>query len=1161
MIQRLIFNACLTLLAIGLAGAAGCGGGSDETEVAQADSGGGNAAQPPGASEPAGPSASGSDDSVSGQESVQPSGGETHGGETYAGETYGGGAQSGSPLGGGPQGSGSGYTGMGSPSFGSGASGYGSGSYGLSRPGFGQPGFSNSQAIRPLVLGPAAPSFGQRGIELPWVHIEDNFDDESRAFPSRRVSPLSAQQHRVVKELQHAVEAAIPVSNPERFDQAIAEMGRKWTSNGLRTSGTANRRGLDEIARDQDMFEEMIGDADSITDLARSLQSDARYPSLLNTRVHALGLFGEHASEAVPTIVELIKNPPHMNPMELSRWRMHCAQALANIGPASEAELKDLLSGGTATEKRFAVAVVGLLGDKAVDCVPELIELLDDEDIEMVNAALWGLAAIGPGASAAVPKVTHLIEERDDLAFEKAAMLHAAGSVALDSVLELVQGEITPQRIPLIYVVGRFAEHQPQAIPTLIGFLDHPDVNVQQAGITAMAGLGDAAQPAIATLIQQLNGPNALVAIKVFAAIGSVAAPAVPELCQMAVSPLEERLPAGQQRIALGRRIAAIDAIGRIGHADPQSIKKLARLMREPRQYGAGNWTVRGHAARTLGLLGEKATVAIPPLASAVKDPVDGDRRFGQRAFEFDVSLRVGSLGQIGSGAANLELVALQSLGKIGEDSDIVLDACKESLSHADPAMRVVAAKSLLHLGHPPDDIVDILTAAMREAASTRVSNLPSFHSDELVMHLAAETLSAVDETATDELLEFVQSLEGETRTLGVLNRCLLVLGKLGVDSEEVQLYLIKLSLEVPGKDQHTIAYATHAVDSMNLNAATQVQRLLQLLSEEDAPTGPIVEALGKLGREAAPGVPQLSSLLESESGEVRTQVVYALRAIGPEVEGVIPALLSILEDDDHKIQIAAFEGLCRFGPAAAPHAKSLVDYARKRPTDFFAQSSHDLSVTQALPRIGGEAILPVLLPNLAEDKASQTLLQKLQWHLEGEETVKLLVQYLDDPNVEVRRSVTTCLLGMGADARPAVAQLKEAVRDKDPTVAWQAATALLHLISIDELLESQPVAEGDPPTRDFVERLVEGLVEQMLPPNRPSKETLQLLREEKQKPRLGHWLQLLEDPDPHVRFAIGMGMFGYRELRQDLLKSVINDPRTKAEVKQLAEKMLSRQR
>lgn len=107
-----------------------------------------------------------------------------------------------------------------------------------------------------------------------------------------------------------------------------------------------------------------------------------------------------------------------------------------------------------------------------------------------------------------------------------------------------------------------------------------------------------------------------------------------------------------------------------------------------------------------------------------------------------------------------------------------------------------------------------------------------------------------------DALLAFVQPAKGEVRGAEALNRCLLVLGELGGESEEAQLCLTRMSLEVQGTNYQTINFAKQALASMNLSSQVRAKRLMELLSDEDVPAGAVVSALSTLGAAAAPSVP-----------------------------------------------------------------------------------------------------------------------------------------------------------------------------------------------------------------------------------------------------------------------------------------------------------------
>jgi hypothetical protein len=64
---------------------------------------------------------------------------------------------------------------------------------------------------------------------------------------------------------------------------------------------------------------------------------------------------------------------------------------------------KEALKSPDINIRREAARALGEIGPGAKDAVPELIEALDDEDMDLI--AVWALGRIGPAAIAAVPAI------------------------------------------------------------------------------------------------------------------------------------------------------------------------------------------------------------------------------------------------------------------------------------------------------------------------------------------------------------------------------------------------------------------------------------------------------------------------------------------------------------------------------------------------------------------------------------------------------------------------------------------------------------------------------------------------------------------------------------------------------------------------------------
>ncbi len=84
-------------------------------------------------------------------------------------------------------------------------------------------------------------------------------------------------------------------------------------------------------------------------------------------------------------------------------------------------------------------------------------------------------------------------------------------------------------------------------------------------------------------------------------------------------------------------------------------------------------------------------------------------------------------------------------------------------------------------------------------------------------------------------------------------------------------------------------------------------------------------EALGWIGRDAAPAVPALCKLLkESKDPGIRRDAAVALGRIGANSELTVSALTSALDDGWAKVRAVAAEALPSFGRDAKPALKKL---------------------------------------------------------------------------------------------------------------------------------------------------------------------------------------------------------------------------------------------
>jgi HEAT repeat protein len=267
---------------------------------------------------------------------------------------------------------------------------------------------------------------------------------------------------------------------------------------------------------------------------------------------------------------------------ENSMARANAARQLRRFGPAARSAVPALIELVAHPEVEVRVAAIrtlGAIGPGARDAVPVLVTRLDDR--EPVDAGeVWLVAgeALGQiGGEAALEGILPLlVPDPNDLRYRGACLvLHTMGAQAAPAVprlLEILASGTEPLGPPL-YALEGIGAHGAEALPALIGLLDHENFHYQYF------------------------------VCRVLSAMGEKAAPAVPKLM--------DRLQHGAPSV---RRHAAL-ALGDIGPVGGQpAVEALTAALSDPLA------PVRQDAATALGQLGPTARSAAPALAAAAAD-------------------------------------------------------------------------------------------------------------------------------------------------------------------------------------------------------------------------------------------------------------------------------------------------------------------------------------------------------------------------------------------------------------------------------------------------------------------------------------------------------------------------------------------------------------
>jgi HEAT repeat protein len=119
----------------------------------------------------------------------------------------------------------------------------------------------------------------------------------------------------------------------------------------------------------------------------------------------ALGSIGPGAKEAVPTLLELLKERPYP-----------AVFALTGIGPDAKAAVPLLIEhmrAGTGNCETFVAIALWKIEQNAELAVPALLDVLQDESAPLRRAAVDALSRIGPPAEAAKPALMRALKDQD----------------------------------------------------------------------------------------------------------------------------------------------------------------------------------------------------------------------------------------------------------------------------------------------------------------------------------------------------------------------------------------------------------------------------------------------------------------------------------------------------------------------------------------------------------------------------------------------------------------------------------------------------------------------------------------------------------------------------------------------------------------------------
>ncbi|MFT7638894.1 MAG: HEAT repeat protein [Pirellulaceae bacterium] len=539
-------------------------------------------------------------------------------------------------------------------------------------------------------------------------------------------------------------------------------------------------------------------------------------------------------------------------------------------------------------------------------------------------------------------------------------------------------------------------------VDTLITALEHKNVNIRHAAISALRKMGPQAVLAIPALTRALKDEDAGVRYRAADTLGSLGT-----LANEASISLVSAVRDEDERV---RRSAAM-AINGVDPTAHTNVPHLIKILQNR------NPDVRVWAADALGAIaldGVDASAAIPQLRQCLSDDDRDVRLRAVRAVtsidEPDATCVPALIEAFKSDDENTRIWAFRALGSVGPDAKSAVPALVKVIEYeSDGEVCLTAINALGSIGveaaAAAPALIDALTKSnVRFAAERALEHIgapviPAVvdalkSNDDRLSLSAARILERLGGTAVPALVELLSGSEEEIRTMASST-----LQAIGVDAVPA------LMAELDTDDNDIRTHVEHVLSEIGKEA---VPKLLELLTDEDLPL------------------------------DVRRRTIYALGVVGVDAEAAIPMLIQQLHHENHGIRESAIGAIRQVGKLALPSLRKLEESfdidVRGRAVLLIAELS-------PLTRSSESALFEILSGNDLELRIWAAGCQELL-EQKSPKTLELLERILRDPTEDGKLRGQACyaIAKLHSDSTQL---LIEVINNENDNVAACASLAL----------------------------------------------------------------------------------------------------------------------
>ncbi len=683
----------------------------------------------------------------------------------------------------------------------------------------------------------------------------------------------------------------------------------------------------------------------------------------------ALARAGEDSEPAIDQLIKLLSDRD-------DQVRFRAADALGKIGPAAVPKLVDAWSRFSNSAAKEAARAAAAIGPAAIQLLPLLEKALDGPSEDLGGICAEAIVAIIPTDQAAMidiagrkfaavravgvtalgnlqhPSATATEKLKAAIADSAPAVREAAFVALAKSVLpadekasfvrKALRDDSSSMRTVAVVVLKRAGLATPEFAKSLAQDLRIAHSEELNSIVRALGAIGSVAAPVLPELLVVADHdavdrdllahtianfgstciPALLDAIQADPKLERVAAQALSQIGEPAVSPLMKGLSSSSE-IA---RLVSVRGLGSMPNLNPSAIDRLSLCL------GDELASVRTATAETL-------------VAGKLRTP-ELDERLLQSMSDPDAAVRAAAILAIPAMAAERKSDCTQAIDRALDDSSeqvrinalVALGQLPKSLLPESLSSRLATVLKLAQ-----DDAVLVRCEAIRVLAALKGSAQPEPIIDALVAALADENeLVRTHATTTVATLELTDERiltalsQNLTDNMDLLRATLTTVVGFGHRAEGLSSTVAKLV----GHQQVDIrASAIDALTAIQPDKTQLVQQLIEALDDADAEVRRVsAQHLGELGADAQAAVPKLFSMLKSEQDSDIAS--GALREIDAAPIEAIPLLIESLGSEDRRVNFYSVSLLGKIGPPARealPQLEKLLEASSSsgRSSDF----------------------------------------------------------------------------------------------------------------------------------------------------------------------------------------------------------------------------------